>query len=166
MTETAFDPTPPRLGVAATFAVGLFAVAATGLAQPAGPLAAIGVVVATAGVARGSRRLLAIGTATTFAGLVLGALAGLPPTFGLVGAGAALLLWDVGEHAIGLGEQVGRRADSRRALLVHLGASAAAVLGVIVVAIGVFRLARRGQPGAAGVVLAGAAVLLAIVLDW
>ena len=166
VSDVAFDATPSRLGVGLPVLFGLVAVASTGLVTPAGPIAAIGVAVATVGIARASYRVLAVGTLGTFAGVVLAALAGVDPLVVVVGAGAALLAWDAGAHAIGLGAQLGRRARMRGALLVHVGATTTVVAAVVVVAYGVFQLARAGQPGAAAVVLAGAVALFALVLDW
>lgn len=166
MSERAFDPTPPSLGLGATAAAGAVAVGATGLLAPAAPVALGGALLMPLGVWRASRRIHTIGALAAFAGVALAGLAGAHPLQVLLGVAAALLAWDAGEHAIGLGSQVGRRADSRRAMLAHLGASTAVAVAVVAGSYLVFLLARRGQAGAAAVVLAGAAALLALLLDW
>lgn len=165
MSVREFEARPPATGVAATVAAGAFAIAGTGLLGPAAALALAGVALMGVGVWLGSRRLHGVGALATFAGVLLAALAGVHPLAALVGAAGALLAWDAGEHALGLGEQVGRAADDR-AVLLHVGASAAVALAVVVGSYGVFLFARRGQAGPAAVLLGGAVAVLALVLDW
>lgn len=166
MSTDAFEPTAPALGVLAAVLAAAVAVVATGFGPPGGPLAAIGAVVLLVGVVRRVRRFLVAGAATTFVGALAAGLSGASPAAVLVGAAASVLAWDLGEHALGLGAHVGDRADSRRAVLVHAGASTAFFATVVAVAYAVYRLARGGNAGPAVVLLAGAAALFAYLVDW
>ncbi|WP_089872096.1 DUF7519 family protein [Halogranum rubrum] len=101
-----------------------------------GTVAAFLVAVAVVPVVdRWSRRLLKVGASILFVSVLLGGLVSLGPLSTLlVGAVAALLVWDVGEHAIGLGEQLGRTAPTTRVELTHLAASL--FVGAVAVAVG------------------------------
>lgn len=83
----------------------------------------VGVLAFGAGIVRGSRGWLAVGGIGLFAGMLLAGLIETSPVFPLVGTATTLVAWDVGEHAIGVGEQLGREADTRRQELVHAGLS-------------------------------------------
>lgn len=83
----------------------------------------VGMLAFGAGVVRGSRGWLAVGGMGLFAGMLLAGLIETSPVFPLVGTAATLIAWDVGEHAIGVGEQLGREADTRRQELAHAGLS-------------------------------------------
>lgn len=165
MTDAAFDASAPAPGVTATVVPAAIAVMASAVALPAAALALLGTALMTAGVRRGTRRLHTTGGAFAFGGVLLAAAAGAPPALSLVGGAAAVLAWDAGEHAIGLGHQVGRDARARRGVLVHVGASSLAAVGIVVLATAVFLFARTGQPGAAAGVLAAAVGIFALVLS-
>lgn len=164
MSETAFDVGAPAPGVTATVVPAAVVVMASAVSLPAAALALLGTVFMTAGVRRGAHRLHTTGGALAFGGVLLASAAGAPPALSLVGGAAAVLAWDAGEHSIGLGKQVGRDARARRGVLVHVGASAVAAVGIVVLATAVFLFARTGQPGAAAVVLAAAVGIFAFVL--
>lgn len=85
-------------------------------------------------VERRSRQLLKVGSVLLFFSVLLGGLVALGPLSTLlVGAVAALLVWDIGENAVSIGEQLGRGAPTTRVELTHLAASLL-VGGVAVVA--------------------------------
>lgn len=165
MSEQAFDVGAPAPGVTATVVPAAVAVMASAVALPAAALALLGTALMTAGVRRGTHRLHTMGGALAFGGVLLAAAAGAPPAFSLVGGAAAVLAWDAGDHAIGLGHQVGREAGARRGVLVHVGASTIAAVGIVVLATGVFLFARSGQPSAAAGVLAAAVGIFALVMS-
>jgi len=79
----------------------------------------------------GSRWLVKLGTALVLLTVLLAGVVARPGLSTLlVGAVATVLAWDAGEHAIGLGAQLGRRATTWPAEVAHVGASA--VVGVLV----------------------------------
>jgi hypothetical protein len=102
----------------------------------------LGIFVVAAGVApvrRGwERRLAATGTGLVFLSVVVGGLVQSTDLWPLLVAGAATIVsWDVSEHAVSLGYQVGEDARTFRAELVHALATVvvagAAILAVYVV---------------------------------
>jgi hypothetical protein len=126
------------------------------------PASALGVVLVGAGVFLGSRPLLTAGTAGLLLGLVIAGSAGAPPETLVTGVLFAVVSWDVGEHGIGVGEQLGRETDTTRVELVHAAASLVVGLLATVVGYGAYRAATGGQPVAALVfLLVGAVVLVA-----
>jgi hypothetical protein len=62
-------------------------------------------------------------------------------TFVLVGGG--LVVWDIGSHAVSLGEEVGRRAQTRHAALVHSGGSV--LIGSVGIGLAVLSLTLVGR---------------------
>lgn len=116
------------------------------------------------GLHHGSRRLLSAGAAALVLASVITGLAGGGPARLVVAVAAAAVAWDLGEHAIGLGEQLGRRADTRRLEFLHASAAvgvAAAAAGAVYVA---FALSGGGRPLAALLLLlVGVMALLAAV---
>lgn len=86
------------------------------------------------GLRRGwERRLVAAGTGgLLFAVLLCGVGRGAAGVLVLAGAASTVVAWDAGEQAVNLGEQVGARAESWSAELVHSAGS----IGVGVVAVG------------------------------
>jgi hypothetical protein len=93
-------------------------------------------------VDRRSRQLLKVGSVLLFFSVLLGGLVALGPLSTLlVGAVAALLVWDLGENAVSIGEQLGRNAPTTRLELTHLAASlfvgsVAVVAGLLVSDVG------------------------------
>lgn len=165
VTNREFDPSASPLGVAVTLVCGIVAVVATQLSMPAVVVTAVGAVVMPVAVGVGADRMHAIGACAAVVGVLLAGLGGTPPVLVLLGVTAAVLAWDVGEHALGLGRQIGRRAESRRAMVSHVLTSSGFAIALVVVSTAVFRLARGGQSVAAAVLLAGAAALLAVLID-
>jgi hypothetical protein len=99
----------------------------------------VALVVATAGMlslggalVRGSRGWAATGTMGLFGALVVAGLTGAGSLPVLAGTAATMIAWDLSEHAIGLGEQLGRAAITHRQEGVH----AALSLGVGVLGVG------------------------------
>ena len=157
---------PPRLGVAlAALAAGVGA-AALGLASPlGGGVAAAGVALVSVGTLVGSRRVLGAGTTAVAAGVLLaGGLSAAGPGPLLVGGLGAALSWDLGEHAVGLGEQLGRETDATRNVATHAAGSVAVGAVAAAVSFGVYVAAAGGQPVVALVfLLVGAIALVSAV---
>ncbi|WP_234972300.1 DUF7519 family protein [Halobaculum gomorrense] len=157
---------PPRLGVALVALSAAVGAAALGLASPAaGGLGAAGVAFVAVGTLVGSRRTLGTGAATLVAGVLLaGVLAAAGPGPLLVGGLAAALSWDLGEHALGLGEQLGRETDATRNVATHAAGSVAVGAVAAAVSFGVYSAAAGGQPVVALVfLLVGAIALVSAV---
>lgn len=131
----------------------------TGLAL-AGP----GLLVVGVGLLTGGRRTLGAGGTLLVGGVLLAGAQGAGAESLLFGLLTAVLAWDVGEHGIGVGEQLGREAETARLELVHAGAST--VVGVVAAGIGygAYIAATGGQPVTALVFLLLGAVILVSVL--
>lgn len=107
----------------------------------------------------GSRKLVSLGTASLFISILISGGFGAPLEFLLLSTIATVLAWDIGQNAIGLGEQMGRRAETRRNEITHAAAStfvafAAGGLGYLI-----YFTSSGGHP-----VSALALVLLGVVL--
>jgi len=101
------------------------------------------------------RRLVSTGAALLFVGVVTSGVVRGASEIQLLAAGvASVLAWDLGEQSVSLGGQVGRRARTRRAELVHAGGSLVAGAAILAVTLGVAALDVQGLS------LAGFAVLL------
>jgi hypothetical protein len=120
---------------------------ATGFALGAASIGAVGI---AAGVFL-SGLVAGVGAASTF---------GVPALVTFGGVAAALLTWDLGEHATTLGTQVGREAPSARVELVHLAAG----LGVTVASVGLAVVASLAAPVLGGLASPGAAVAATALL--
>lgn len=132
-TPVAVEHAPPResQGIALGAAV-VGAALTTPFALLALPFGLAGVVVFAGGlIVTNSRGWLTIGTALVLIGTILtGAYGAVPAELMLVGVTATVLAWDVGQHGIGLGQQLGADTRIRRALFVHTAISTV-VLGSI-----------------------------------
>lgn len=164
-TGDAFDARPPVVATWVAAAAGSVAVLVSAATAVSTGLGLFGLVVLTAGVHRGAFRVQTIGAAGLFAAVLTAGVAGTPPLPLLVATAGAVLAWDAGEHAIALGKHVGSRADARRAVLAHVGATAVVASAVGGLGFVVFRTARSGQPTTAVVLLLLAAVLFALVMN-
>lgn len=164
-TAVTFEERPDRGTVLLTAIAGLVAVTATAVAPTAALVGLLGTIVMVVGVHLPNRTVLTVGTMGLFAAVILSALAGTSPVFAVIGAAATVVAWDVAENGISLGQQLGRAAATTRPAIVHLLATVvlAVVVGVVVVV--TFRLARRGQPTLASLLLLFAAVLFIWLLD-
>jgi len=157
------DRSPARLSSS------LATVAAGVAVTTSAPLSAFGLPLGVGGFAvfvvalfvNGSRALLWLGTVGIFAGaLVTGATAAAPSGLLLTSVAAMVVAWDVGQNAIGVGEQLGRNAPTWRVELVHAAASTAVAALVAGVAYAVFLAGTGGQPVLALLLLLGAGLLL------
>jgi len=157
---------PPRSGVAVAALSAATGTATLGVASaPAGAVAAVGLLLVGAGTLVASRRVLGWGAVSLVAAtLSAGAVSGAGPGPLLVGGLSAALSWDLGEHAVGLGEQLGRETDATRNLATHAAASIAVGAVAAAVAFGVYTAAAGGQPVAALVFLLVGAIALVSAL--
>jgi hypothetical protein len=128
------------------------------------PVALLGVTVLGVGVYRSSRRGVTVGAGALLAAAVVSGVRGAGPEPLLVGVLGSLVAWDVAEHGIGVGEQLGRETDTRRVELVH--AASSLLVGSAGGAVGylVFSLSAGGQPVSALVFLLVGVVALVAAL--
>ncbi len=153
---------PPPLSVG----IAVAAAAAVVLSVVRVPLAAgigvLGVVSVIAGLLLGVRTLLELSGAALGMAVVVGGSLGAAPASVSVAALAAVVAFDVADHAYGLGQGIGRDARTRRNELVHAGGSllTGGLAGAI--AYGVFVGIAGGQPTTAlAFLLCGAIALIA-----
>ena len=157
------DMRPPRAGQAIALVAALVGV---GLSAP---FTVLSIPFGLAGLALAAMALtykpssgwFTIGVALMFAGaLISGGFGVLPPEVMLLAIGSIIVSWDAGQHAVSLGNQIGRQTRSHRNQLVH---SAATVLAVTIASgalFVVFAIGGDGHPAPAvaliiiGIVLA------------
>lgn len=159
------DHTPPAAGQAAVAAAG--GVATLGLSLGSvtgGAVAAVGTLLALLGATSGRRRLVGGGAVLSGFGLLVAGVGGAPALPLLVGAVGTVLVWDTGDHAVGLGEQTSADTDATRNVTVHAGATLAAGVVVVALGFGTYRAAAGGQPVVVLFFLLAGAVGLAVAL--
>lgn len=156
------DTRPPTLAIVTSLVAAAVAAFAGIVAAPLGGsvvgLAAIGFV---AGSFLRSARVLSWAAGTGAVGIAIaGYLGGAVEPLLVAGVGLALA-WDVADHGLSVGEQVGREARTRRNVAVHAGANL--LVGGLSVAVvyGVYLAAAGGQPVAALALLLFGGVVLA-----
>lgn len=157
------DPRPARTALAPVLLPGAVTVLALLAGGPAALVGALGLGLLAVGTRAGRRDAVGGGGLALLAGTLLAGAFGAGPVALLVAAGAGLVAWDGAEHAVSLGEQVGRRAGVTRAAGVHTAGIGLLVALGAGVAYGVFRLAGPGVPLALVLLLAGAVVLLRVL---
>ena len=167
---TAIDRRPAKLSAIVALGAGALAAFTAALTASVGALfAGLGVVALAPALLIGSRRLVHLGTVglvvgILFAGATGSGRGGATELLLLVGTASSVVAWDVGQNAIGLGEQLGRETETSRAELAHLGASV--VVGAVTAgtAYGFYQVAGSGQPVAVLVMLLVAVVALTSAL--
>lgn len=166
VTRRPVDRSPAKLSATIALVAGLVAVVATAVAGPLGAaVAAPGLLLVLHGVTRGSRRSVTVGSFVLFAGALVGPAVGTDSPAVLVAVAATVLTWDVGEHAVNVGEQLGREADTRNGEVAH--AAASTVLGAGATALGylLYVSAGEGQPLTALVLLLFSAIVFTSLLS-
>lgn len=159
------DGSPSRVGVLLSIGAGVVALGMIGvygvLTATAG---SVGLLVLTVGVLRGSRRAITVGAFALFVGVLLAGLEGAPPLWILVGAVGTVLAWDIGENAVGIGEQLGGDAETVRLEAVHAATSLGVGAVTVVASYGIYTVAGGGQPLSTLVFLLIAVVALTLAL--
>lgn len=156
-----FDRSPGLVSIQASVAAAVLGVV---VVFPGGVfpfvLAALGAAALAVGAVRGSRRAITGGATLLFLGAMFSTLWMADPFFPLLAGALAVVAWDVAEHGIGVGEQLGREAATTRLEVAH--ASASAIVGLLAVAVGygLYTVAWSGLPTAALVLFLSAALLL------
>lgn len=152
---------PSRTGMGLALLGGVLASVPLIASRPALLPGTLGLTVFAAGLAYGSRPGVTLGAAGLFSGVLIAGVLGAPPEVLLLSTAALVIAWDVAENAIGLGEQLGRTADTRQAELVHAAGSAIVAAGGATFAYVTFRAVGGTQPAAALVLLMFGGVMLA-----
>ncbi|QAU12859.1 hypothetical protein EKH57_09055 [Halorubrum sp. BOL3-1] len=155
------DARPPTVAVVASLAAAGVAATAGAVASPVGgALFGAAALAFLGGSLRGSARVLTWGVAVGVAGVAVAGYRGAPAESLLVAVVGLAVAWDVADHGVGLGGQVGRGARVRRNVAVHAGTSllvgslAAGLVYGVTLAVG------GGQPVAAlALLLAGGIAL-------
>lgn len=156
---------PPVLSVAVSLLAAAVAVASLAVAAAlALPVAGVGVLGLAAGLLGGRRRWVTGGSVGLFVAALLAGVQGAPPEPLLVALLGTVVAWDVGEHGVGLGEQLGREARSRRAVAVHAAAATAVGAAATVLGYGGYLAVSGGQPTTAVVFLLVGVVALVAAL--
>ncbi|MGM0399544.1 MAG: DUF7519 family protein [Halobacteriota archaeon] len=110
------------------------------------------------------RRVLSVGAAGIVVATIIAAGDGAGGLTVTVAITAAVLAWDIGHNAIGLGRQLGRGAATTEIELVHAGTSTAAGAVIVAIGAGAPRLVDGPLSLVAVVYLLLAAGLLVVVL--
>jgi len=164
--QVTVERAPPRLSQVVSLVAGVFgAVLTTPFALLATPFGLAGVVALASGLfVTHSRRLLSVGAGSILFGAILtGAYGAVPTELMMIGVIATVLAWDTGRYGFSVGEQLGRKTDSRRLQLVHVAASVLVLSSVSGFAYAVSLVAATGRPASA-VGLAVLGIVLTTVL--
>jgi hypothetical protein len=163
VTVASFDDRPSRLGGTLTLLLGAFTVAALLSGGPAALVGLVGLLGVTYGLFTGTERALTLGATGLFAGVVTAGAFGAPAEPLVVAAAGTVVTWDVGEQAVSLGQQVGRRAETTSAELVHAAGSVTVATTAVALAYLAFSFL-GGSSVLSLVLLLFGAVLIASVL--
>ncbi|MFC5135438.1 MULTISPECIES: DUF7519 family protein [Haloferacaceae] len=156
------DTRPPLLAVVASLVAATVATAAAVVAAPTGgAVVGASIVCLAAGSLLGSARVLSWGAAAGIGGIALAAEFGGGAEPLLVAGVALAVAWDVADHGLSIGRQVGREARTRRNVAVHAGTSLLVGTLSAVVVYGTYVVAAGGQPIAALALLCFGGVVLA-----
>ncbi|MFW6153484.1 MAG: DUF7519 family protein [Halobacteriota archaeon] len=166
MDDEDIDRRPTMLGVLvavfAAFAIGvLFSQYSMIVTAPV----ALGLIGLLVGGSIGNRQLASAGIALVVLAILMAGLYNYPVSTILATGVLAVVSWDAVDNGFTMGRQLGRVADTRRAEVLHLGAtilSGTVVAGVIY---GIFVMTPAGWPLTALVLTTLAAVLLALALE-
>lgn len=162
------DPEPIRRSP--PLSIGIAAVAATVAAllvvsvPTAAGFGALGTILMIGGLLSGSRLLVDLSGSVLALTVIVGGSLGVGPASISVAALAAVVAFDVGDHAHDLGQQVGRDTRTRRNELTHAGGSlfVGGIAGTIAYA--VFFAMAGGQPTTALAFLLCGAIALVVAL--
>jgi hypothetical protein len=160
-----FDATPPRAAIAPAAiaaAVALLPGASSGAGLAVGFL---GAALLLYGAREGRHVFVTLGGAALAVSVVLGAATGIDAVYALVGGVGAVVAYDAGEHAVGLGVDVGEHARVGQSVLVHVGSTASVCLLVAAGAYVVYLYGPSSLPLMALLTLLLGGVFLAYVLE-
>lgn len=158
---------PPAAAISRGSAVGfgILGVIVVGTTVPSTSwIGVAGLLVLSVGVTIGRRVATTIGAGGIVGGGLVAGVGGAPTGATLVAVACGIIAWDLGRYGLGLADQLGRGADTRRSEVTH----AVAGIGVGMASVGagsiVFERASGGQPLSALVALVLAAVVAVAIL--
>lgn len=156
---------PSKTGAVGSLTAAAVATAALAtVSTSAAAIAGLGIILAAAAMVRGERGLLLGATGVLGLGMLFGGFAGGGPAALLTAGVGVVLTWDIGEHAIGIGEQLGRETEAKRIETVHTVAGIVVGAVGVTISLGVYQAATGGQPIVALVFLLIGAVALVSAL--
>lgn len=158
------DHRPATLSRTLALLAGVLAMLAAATNTFAVALAAGGFAALLLGAFKNTRRAVDTGAMALGGGVVVGAGSHAVAAIPLFGAVATVAAWDLAGHAIDVGEQLGRGADTRRLELVHAGAVAAVGLAAATAGFLLYRIAFRDVALSTLVFLLFASILLMAAL--
>ncbi|MFB6250106.1 MAG: hypothetical protein ABEI27_00210 [Halobellus sp.] len=154
---------PPTLAASLALLAGFISILALGLASLGALVAGTaGAVLLAGGLYAASRRVVGFAGGAFLLGILLAGARGAAAEPLLIASLGAVLAWDLGAFAVGVGEQLGREADTARLTVAH--AATGLVVGAVGAGVlyGVFRSTQGGQPvSAVALLLAGVVTLVA-----
>jgi len=156
---------PTRPGSAVAVAAAALVVVLAGWSGGLGLTASLtGLLALGAGVVVGNRPAITLGGAGLLAGVLAAGASGWPIPLTLAGAVLAVLAWDSGTVAVGLGRQVGADAATAPVELARAGATTA--IGVVTAGLGwaLYRPAVTPRPVRVPVLLGVAALALVLAI--
>lgn len=156
------DHSPARASsIAAVVAALLAALTSAPFAVLALPLGFGGVVILAAGLfVEEERSWVTFGAAGLFLSVLISGIDGTPVELLLVSAAATAIAWDVGQHAIGLGEQLGRHTRTWRNEALHASASTVVAMLAAALGYGIYSTVGGANPVGAVTMLSVAIVFL------
>lgn len=156
------DTRPPTLAVVVSLAAAAVGTLSVIVAAPlGGAVTGLSIVGIAVGSLAGSDRVLSWAAAAGVVGIGLAAAFGAGPEPLLVAGVALALAWDVADHGLSVGRQVGRDARTRRNVAVHAGTTVLTGAFSAGVVYGSYVAASGGQPIAAlALLLFGGVVLV------
>lgn len=163
LTVVEIDHSPTVASSAGAVAAGMIAALASApFALLALPLGFGGIAILAYGLfGSADRTTVSIGTVGLFLSVIVAGGFGTPLEFLLLGMAATMVAWDLGQNAIGLGEQVGRHSKTTRSEAIHASISVLVAMLAAVVGYVVYHSAGGGRPVAAlTAVLVGVVLLL------
>ena len=162
---TEIERLPPVTSGVAAVVVASLCTAVIGLySLYAVPFGALAMVAALATTFRGWRRAATLAGVFLFLGAVVAGVLDVPTAVVVAGVAGAVVVWDLLDNAVSLGEQLGRETDASRAELVHAVGSVSIGLVVSLTSYGVYAVAGGGRPLAALVFLLLGVVALTSLL--
>lgn len=162
---TEFVPKPPRLAASVASIAAVVAVVLTAFGGgTAVGIATLGLPLLAIGALRGRRVLVSLGGILVVFGAIVGGTNGAPAPAVLAAVAASFVAWDVAEFGINVGEQVGRVARTRNAILAHAAGTTIVAAGTTLTGVAIFTNSPSGRPLTALLLLLSGAVIIAAAL--
>jgi hypothetical protein len=156
---------PDRESVALSLVPGVIAVPLLAFDLRALAAGLLGLAVVAAAVRYGRRFGVTFGAGLFFVGVLLAGTSGVETHYLLVTMAGAVLTWDAGQYVVGVTDQLGQDADTRRLTLMHVAGMTLVVTVAGTLGMAVFRFSTGGQPLLALVLLLAGVLGLLVALE-